>query len=237
METERKIVTLKGLKLDEAGSFKALFAPYDSIDKQGDMTLRGAFGEHQRVIISAYGHGSWSGALPVGKGFIHDGEEGGVVEGQFFLNTAAGRDTHTIVKELGDLQEWSYALPDIDYEMRTIDDRKVRVLKRITVNEVSPVLMGAGNGTRTLAIKGVLSFAEQMEKVTMSAEDALERLKGRIAMRESESHDPKPSDLERARELKTRLEGLAKKLGEIVQRHDDYASALARFEAITKEQK
>jgi hypothetical protein len=233
-EVERKTVTLKGLKLDDTGAFKALFAPYDSVDKQGDMTLRGAFGEHQRVIISAYGHGSWTGALPVGKGFIHDGKDGGEVEGQFFLNTIAGKDTYTIVKELGDLQEWSYALPDIDFEVRTIDDRTVRVLKRITVNEVSPVLMGAGNGTRTLAIKGVLSFAEQMEKVTMSAEDALERLKGRVAMRESEFHAPKASDLERARELKTRLEGLALKLGEIIQRHDAFSEALGRFEKVTK---
>ncbi len=235
-EMERKIVTLKGLKLDETGAFRALFAPFNNEDKQGDITLPGAFGKHQKVIISAYGHGSWSGTLPVGKGFIHDdeGEDGGVVEGQFFLNTQAGKDTYTIVKELGDLQEWSYALPEIDYEMRTVDGHTVRVLKRITVNEVSPVLLGAGNGTRTLAIKGVLSFAEQMEKVTMSAEDALERLKGRVAMRESEFHAPKPSDLQRARELKVRLEGIAAKLGEILDQHDAFSAALGRFEKVTK---
>jgi hypothetical protein len=233
---ERKTVTLKGLKLDETGAFKALFAPFNKEDKQGDLTLPGAFGKHQKVIISAYGHSSWGGTLPVGKGFVHDdeGEDGGVVEGQFFLNTAAGKDTYTIVKELGDLQEWSYALPEIDYEMRTIDGHTVRILKKITVNEVSPVLMGAGNGTRTLAIKGVLSFAEQMEKVTMSAEDALERLKGRVAMRESEFHAPKPQDLERARELKGRLEGLAQKLGEILDQHDAFSAALGRFEKATK---
>ncbi len=155
-ESEWKGAKLKNFKLSGEGIFRALFAPFNSIDKQGDLTLPGAFGT-QRVIISSYGHGSWKGDLPVGKGVIHDGDEGGIVEGQFFLDTTRGKDTYTIVKELGDLQEWNYALPEIDFEMREIDGRQVRILKRIRVPEVSPVLMGAGNGTRTLAIKAYLS--------------------------------------------------------------------------------
>ena len=183
MNTEWKGAKLKNFKLqEESGFFKALFCRFNDIDKQGDLTLRGAFGT-QRVIISSYGHGSWTGALPVGKGVIHDGEEGGIVEGQFFLNTTDGKEAYTIVKELGDLQEWSYALPVVDFEMRTIDGQSVRVLKHITVQEVSPVLRGAGNGTRTLAIKGYyagrqaedLAQAERAQKVATLFSD-IERL-------------------------------------------------------------
>jgi hypothetical protein len=156
METERKSITLHDLKLSDTGEFSALFAPFNKIDLQGDLTLPGAFGK-QNVVISAYGHGSSMGmALPVGKGSISDGETGGIVKGKFFLDTQGGKDTYTVVKELGDLQEWSYSLPEIDYEMRTIDDRSVRVLKRIKVKEVSPVMMGAGIDTHTLDVKSAV---------------------------------------------------------------------------------
>jgi hypothetical protein len=75
------------------------------------------------------------------------------MEGGFFLDTEAGQETYQTIKNVAELQEWSYALPEIDYEMRTIDGETIRVLKRIKVNEVSPVLMGAGIGTRTLSLK------------------------------------------------------------------------------------
>ena len=244
VEIERKVVQLKGLKLEDSGAFKALFARFDDEDKQGDITLPGAFGKRQNVIISAYGHGSWTGALPVGKGFIHDDEEagGGVVEGQFFLNTQAGKETYTIVKELGELQEWSYALPEIDYEMRTIDNHTVRVLKRITVNEVSPVLMGAGNGTRTLAIKGgeavALTFAERMVKATLENEDIAERLRGRRGFRASDSRhpsgNPSASDVEGVKVWLESLERITRALRDTIERYKAFDKVMKDFEAMTK---
>ena len=36
------------------------------------MTLKGAFTTGQAVVVSAYGHGSWEGKLPVGKGVIRE---------------------------------------------------------------------------------------------------------------------------------------------------------------------
>jgi len=136
------------------GEVRAIISTMNIIDKDGDLTLPGAFGE-QRVIISAYGHGSWSGALPVGKGRIHEEGEEAIMDGAFFLDTVNGRETYQTVKDVGELQEWSYALPEIDYEMQTIDGQRVRVLKKITVNEVSPCLMGSGFHTRTLEIKQI----------------------------------------------------------------------------------
>ena len=240
MKVEQKVMQLKNLKLADDGTFKALFAPFNSVDKQGDLTLPGAFGERQNVIISAYGHGSWTGALPVGKGFIHDdeGEDGGVVEGKFFLNTTAGKDTWTIVKELGELQEWSYALPEIDFEFREVDGRQVRVLKRIKVNEVSPVLMGAGNGTRTLAIKAgeavALTFAERMVKATIENEELYEILKGRRGFSASKPRSPAASDLKGAEGWMVSLDRLARALRETVERFKAFDETKKSFEAMTK---
>lgn len=146
---------IRDLKLEgDQGAFSAVFATLNVVDSDGDLTVPGAFGE-QRVIVSAYGHGSWGGALPVGKGRIYERGEEAIVEGRFFLDTQAGGETYKTVKNIGDLQEWSYALPEIDYEIREEDGERIRVLKRIKVNEVSPVLMGSGVNTRLLDIKNI----------------------------------------------------------------------------------
>jgi hypothetical protein len=54
----------------EKGAVRAIISTMNVVDHDGDLVLPGAFGQ-QRVIISAYGHGSWQGALPVGKGRIY----------------------------------------------------------------------------------------------------------------------------------------------------------------------
>lgn len=124
-----------------------------SVDKDGDVTIKGAFEEGAPVVISAYGHKSWEGELPVGKGTIHEIDGEAVLKGRFFLNTTPGRDTFETVKELEELQEWSYSLHDVKASSATIDGRKVRVIERVAVKEVSPVLRGAGVDTRTIGVK------------------------------------------------------------------------------------
>ncbi|MBX6382172.1 MAG: HK97 family phage prohead protease [Microbispora sp.] len=147
----------KGLSLeikDEAkGLVKAVFATFNVIDSDGDVTLPGAFEDGAPVRISAYGHASWSGALPVGKGIIRTTDTEAILEGQFFLNTQHGRDTFTVVKELGPLQEWSYGFDIEEESYGEFEGRQVRFLKKVKTHEVSPVLLGAGVNTRTLAAK------------------------------------------------------------------------------------
>ena len=75
------------------GLVEAVFARFDVIDKDGDITVKGAFTDGASCVISAYGHKSWEGALPVGKGTIHEVGDTAVFSGQFFLNTSHGRDT------------------------------------------------------------------------------------------------------------------------------------------------
>jgi hypothetical protein len=175
------------------------------------------------VVISAYGHGSTTdGRLPVGKGEIFDSDDlrGGVVKGKFFLNTSAGRETYDTVKELGDLQQWSYYLPRIESEQGTREGKKGRILKRIEVGEVCPVLRGVGKGTRTLAIKSVISFGEQFDTAIREVEDVFERLNGRVETRKSESRRPSPEDLKRARALDGRLGDLMRKLHIMIGEND-----------------
>ena len=131
-------------------------AKADCIDKDGDVTLKGAFTKGQAVVVSAYGHGSWEGRLPVGKGVIREEGDQAIAELQFFMDTTHGLDTFKTVAELSedDLQEWSYSLHDVVAERGKVAGKSVRILRKVgLVKEVSPVLMGAGVETRTLAVK------------------------------------------------------------------------------------
>jgi len=161
MKPQVKTYQFKLGETGQSGEFKAVFSTMNVIDKDGDVTLPGAFGE-QQVIIAAYNHGSWgagTNGLPVGKGRIYEQGNDAIVEGKFFLDTTAGSETYRTIKNVGDLQEWSYSLPQIEAESSTIDGRVVRLLKKIKVNEVSPVLMGVGENTRLLSIKSGLKTA------------------------------------------------------------------------------
>lgn len=140
------------LKADgKQGEFTAVFSTFNVIDHDFDVTLPGAFTEGQNVRIAYWGH-RWQD-LPVGRGVIHQDEEKAWVEGQFFMDTEAGRETYLTVKGLGELQEWSYGFDVIEADWGTFNEQDVQFLKKLKVHEVSPVMLGAGIGTGTTDIK------------------------------------------------------------------------------------
>lgn len=154
----KKTLTRVEIKDADQGLIEAVFCTLGVVDKDGDVIVKGAFDEGAAVVISAYGHMSWEGELPVGYGTIHEIGDEAVLKGQFFLNTDHGRNTWETVKELSklQLQEWSYSLHDVKASSGTVDGRKVRIIEKNTVKEVSPVLRGAGVATRTVDVKANL---------------------------------------------------------------------------------
>jgi Caudovirus prohead serine protease len=148
-------LALSEIKNALKGEVSAVFSTFNVIDKDGDVTVPGAFRDGADVVISAYGHQSWSGALPVGHGKIRTTPAEAMLEGTFLMDTAHGRDTFNTVKALSDngLQEWSYGFDVLASDPGTFDGKDVRFLKALKVHEVSPVLQGAGMNTRTLEAK------------------------------------------------------------------------------------
>jgi HK97 family phage prohead protease len=155
---------------DQTGQFKAVFSWFDVIDKHGDVTLPGAFEDGAKIKIASWGH-RWEN-LPVGRGEIHQDEKKAWVDGMFFLDTESGLETYKTVKNLGDLQEWSYGFEALDSSEDKVDGQKVRVLKKLKAFEVSPVFIGAGNDTQTLNIKseGVEPEPEMEQEVKTESE-------------------------------------------------------------------
>lgn len=189
----------------EQGLVRNVFATLNVEDSDGDVTLPGAFG-NQKVRLGAWGH-AWQ-QLPVGKGII--GEEGdkAIFDGAFFLDTEAGRQHFLTVKNLAELQEWSYGFRVLEAEEGEFEGRQVRFLKKLQVFEVSPVMQGAGVDTMTVAIKGAdPTLADDMQAMT-------ERVKSFIAQLTEEGHDLTAVKRERLSELSDVLAQCAKQIEE-----------------------
>ena len=141
VETKTKTFLLKSLKADdEKGTIEAVFATLNVVDSDGDRILNGAIGD-QTVIMSGYGHASWGGGLdglPIGKGRVFERGDEAIFEGKFFLDTYAGKETYATVKNIGNLQEWSFALPEIDAVWIEVGDDFWRDLKRTGFTSINP---------------------------------------------------------------------------------------------------
>lgn len=204
------------IKDADKGEIAAVFATLNVIDHDGDVTVKGAFTDGAPVAISAYNHQSTrGGALPVGKGRIRETDTEAVFEGRFFMDTAHGLDTFKTVKALSDDdgpgQEWSYTLVDVEAEMGEFAGKRVRFLKSIAVPEVSPVLMGAGIDTRTLAVKS--KFSEHATSVLTDVQTLLDRATEVIAFRATQG---KTGLSDESADLLAHLDGGLKRLAELL---------------------
>lgn len=150
-----KTMQANGFRIKNAdrGEFSAVLATLNVIDSDGDVTRPGAF-DSSDFPLSAYGHKSWEGALPVGIGRVKEVGNEAILEGHFFMDTTHGRDTFLTVKRLGPLGQWSYGYDPVGHSNGMHEGKSVRFLEKLKVHEASPVLVGAGVGTRTLGTKG-----------------------------------------------------------------------------------
>lgn len=231
-------MAIKGLtdfeiKDAEKGEVTAVFSTFDVIDHDGDVTRSGAFEEAAPVRISAYGHTSWDGVLPVGKGTIRSTKKEAILDGQFFMNTTGGRDTFTVVKELGSLSEWSYGYDPVEYSFGEFEGQQVRFLDKLKVHEVSPVLLGAGIGTRTLVAKarGDVRFVEEAGLVLAAVSDLLDRADDVVACRREKGKDGIGAETSALLEqIEERLKRFGVVLRAPAQTADDVTKELLRFQ-------
>lgn len=196
MKRERKAIPFRLKDDGPDGSFRAVFATFDVVDHDGDVTKPGAFKNGSPVVIGSWGHKTYD--LPVGKGVIVTDQREAAVEGHFFLDTEPGRNTYQTVKNLGELGEWSYVFSVMKQSFGELDGRPVRFLEDIKVYSVDPVLAGAGIDTRTTDIKGIDgSFLEHSARIADELEEYVERVKERTAIREKEGRVLSAANVER----------------------------------------
>jgi len=227
------------IKDAETGAFTAVISTFGVIDLDGDVTSKTSFTEGAPVVISAYGHTSWDGGLPVGKGVLSTTDTEALVDGHFFLNTSHGRDTFETVKHLSEagLQEWSYSLESIVAKRGELDGKSARFIESTVVKEASPVLRGASVNTRTLAIKaGDLKFSEHRESVVTALDELLKRAAEVVTLRAEQG-----KSFAQQIEARDALRALLVKFDAVIDEHtpedpadDEFAHEMARFVAFSQ---
>ncbi len=192
MDETKALVDVR-VKVDDAkpGHVVLEFAAFGEVDRQGEITKRGAFGT-QKVLLGAFGHSSFgmmgNPAPPIGTGTITEKGDVAIADVQFNLDMEAGRETFESVKMSGDLQEWSYGFRVTKESTTMVDGKPVRVLDKLAVKEVSPVIIGAGNRTRTVSIKafGNLTLEDHSDEALDTVSGYLDRLKSLADLRAKE---------------------------------------------------
>lgn len=199
---ERKTFRGMELKADKPGQFTARIATLNVVDHDGDVTVPGAFPEGKEILISAYQHMSWQGALTVGKGLIREAGNEVFIDGEFNLKTDTGREHYETVKFAPHLQEWSYGFkatevePDAEWEGVKV----ARILKKLEPFEASPVLRGAGVNTGTLAVKA-MTFSDEADTVLAAVKAFIDRTKSLADLREEEGRNISEANVKRLQTL------------------------------------
>ena len=163
MDNESKNIDIE-LK-DDSGKVEAVFSIFNSLDSDGDVVVPGAVksGFKNNQVPMVWSH-KWD--MPIGKGTINQDNDKAVFKGEFFMDTESGKEAYNLVKNMGDMQQWSfgYKVNDSEFHKANTDDgeRDARYLKDLTVYEVSPVLVGANQDTYTLAIKSNTALLKEI---------------------------------------------------------------------------
>ncbi len=220
-----KVKSLTGAKLkalDEEGRGVAIIATLGVIDKDGDVTLPGAFGEQTVKMVPAH---DWK-HVPLGKATIKEVGDEAVAEFGLNLEIQSARDWHSAMKQ--DLEsppsliEWSYGFLAEEFSFGPFEEQNVRFLSAVKVHEISPVMIGAGVNTRTVALKQgeerpSMKLADQIDAVLTELGTVIDRCGAIKQVRAEDGRDLSPDrydDLKAVAVMLERLSALIKAGGD-----------------------
>lgn len=208
MEIVRKTFRGEIKQLGDDGSFEAVIATLNVVDSDGDIILPGAFQNATVSVLPAHD----SRSVMLGKAKMEDRDDKAIAVGKYNLDIPTAKDWHSALKfDLKTppaIQEWSFAFRIVESSMETRDGEDIRILEKLDVMEVSPVLRGAGVGTITLTAKQ--RFADQLESTLKAAEATLERAMQIAKLRANKSKPRTLSD-----DHKSRIKAIVDKFEEI----------------------
>lgn len=194
MDIERKTFRGEIKQLDGEGAFEAVIATLNVVDSDGDIIVPGAFQNATVSVLPAHD----SRSVPLGKAKMEDRDDKAIAVGQYNLDIPAAKDWHNALKfDLTNgksIQEWSFAFRIVESSMETREGEDIRILEKLDVMEVSPVLRGAGVDTGTLSAKQKHRFADQLESTLKAVEDTLQRAKSIADLRAKNDNPQALSD-------------------------------------------
>jgi len=221
-ERELKNIDLE-FKQEAEGKVSAVFSVFNNLDSDGDVVLPGAIksGFKSGSVPMVWAH-KWD--MPIGKGSITEDGDKATFEGNFFMDTESGKEAYNIVKNMGDLQQWSFGYRVNDSERGSYKDANdnevdARYLKELTVFEVSPVLVGANQETYTMAIK---ANEELMKEIANESDEEVSEEVAETTCDCSKSQEEKNHNGKDLFKTEEEAEARAKELGCSGSHQEDY---------------
>lgn len=215
---ERKDFKLDVKQLGEAGEFEAVIATLNVVDSDGDVILPGAIGEQPVSILPAHD----SRSVPIGKGRTFEVGDEVRVKGRFNLDTQPGREWYSALKfdmeNPPARQEWSFGFFVDRYRFELRGEKEVRVLEKLLVHEVSPVVLGAGVNTRTIDVKNAGTFSERLDFIISEIKSIAEHVDHFMELRRDKKQKLTKPQQEKLDEIARRTESLVSVVNDLKQR-------------------
>ena len=140
------------------GEVLAKVATLNLPDNEDDVVVTDSV-KKQSIIVSAWNHSSKKlfGPPPVGVGIVYEDGEDLLARMQYFMDQKAGEEAYSTVKRLEEVCKWSiaYRCNEADYKQLGSgnDQRVIRYMYELEVDESSPVDKPGGLGTGTIDMK------------------------------------------------------------------------------------
>ena len=231
----------KSISFKDAGKgmVEAVFATLNVVDKDGDVTLPGFFGKQEVIMLPSH---DWD-SVPLGKGTIEEVGDKAVATIKMNLAIPTAKDWYEALKFDVDpangtpLTEWSYGFRVLP-GARTSDERagqQVSILgplddgsPGVKVDEVSPVVVGAGEDTVTLSVKGKKTFSDEADSVLAAVEGFIKRAKSLADLRAKDGRCLSADNMEKIKGVYTGVNSITESLDALLVDDDADAKAQAR---------
>lgn len=188
----------------ETGEVEAVVQTLGVVDRDREFIPIDALPSGVAAKISLYDHDSIRNLMfgtglpddpPVGKGMIFVEGNKVVFRGKYFMETQRGREAFLTFKAIGADQEWSFGYRILKSDPPT-EELRAKGARRVLTKlgpiagafEVSPVPMGGGLGTRTVAMKCAGGHEHEGDVCeTCTAAEAAAKAAGEQAARDAEA--------------------------------------------------
>jgi HK97 family phage prohead protease len=156
---------------EQLGIIEAYVSIFGNIDSYGDVVEKGAFADCIANYFPRYPKGVWSHdwTQPIAKTLeIREDERGLYVKAQLLLDIQKGKEAYILIKE-GVVTDFSFGY-EVD-ESQIDEQTGIRHLKKLTIYEWSPVLVGANNRATILSVKSDGQEVTEAKKAKSDPED------------------------------------------------------------------
>jgi hypothetical protein len=230
-------------KLD-AGELAVCFATLKAWDKDMDWTEPGFFGNQEVQFIPVH---DWDHVW-MGKAVTHEEGNMAVADVKMNLGIQAAKDWHSAIKfdlETGNpIGEYSYGFKILEggSESGEREGKRGRILRPredgtpgCKIYEISPVLVGAGVRTRTLAAKtDGFRFSDQAEAALADVKELIARAKSLAELRAKEGRELSAENRERLAKVLDELDAAGSELRPLLVSEDDAVRGEARRIFLTR---